>query len=620
MTAYNTSFQTTAVADTGVNSIDSLVDGNKWGGSVGQGVSLSYSFGFSAGSAFWYSSSTTGKYSTLNEPHATNAFALNATQQTAAQGALATWASVANLSFTQVSEAGTNVGDIRLTWTSAGVSGEWGHAYTPEPGSPASGDVWIYYSASSKTTTNPWAVGSYNYQALIHELGHALGLKHPGNYDVTGTAQSGPFLPASQDTRQYSVMSYNDIAKSVFLKATPVGSSYTFTYTTVVPETPMVLDIQAIQYLYGANMSWATGDNVYTFSPTTPFLKTIWDAGGNDTISVSNFSRGCVINLNPGSYSSIMIPTDPIPAGYSGGTVPNYTGENNLGIAYGTLIENAIGGSGNDTLIGNTADNVMTGNGGNDSIDGGSGTDTALYSASRSSYRLTKTTTGYTVADTRGAAGDGTDTLSNIERVKFSDTTVNLAVGDAARSISTTQLNSLIELYTAYLNRAPDADGMAYWIGQLGAGQSLTQIGTAFYSAAVQFASLTGYSANMTNADFVNIVYKNVLGRSSADAAGLAYWTGALASGQETRGSLVTTILNAAHGFKGDATWGYVANLLDNKVAVGKTFAITQGLVYNTDADSISQGMALSAAVTATDTSAALKLVGVTDTSFSLYT
>ena len=618
MTAYNSNFQTTAVADTGVNGIDSLVDGNKWGGAVGQGVSLTYSFGFSAGSAFWYQSPSTGKYTTLNEPNATYAFALSATQQTAAQGALAAWAAVANLSFTQISEASTNVGDIRLTWTSAGSSGEWGHAYTPEPGSPASGDVWIYYSASSKTTTNPWTAGSYNYMSLIHELGHALGLKHPGNYNVSGGLPSGPFLPASQDTRQYSVMSYNDTANPIFLKATPTGSSYTFTYTTVVPETPMVLDIQAIQYMYGANMSYATGDNVYTFSPTTPFLKTIWDAGGNDTISVSNFTRGCVINLNPGSYSSIVIPTDPIPPGFSGGTVPNYTGANNLGIAYGTIIENAVGGSGNDTLIGNSADNVMTGNGGNDSIDGGAGTDTALYSAARSGYRITKTASGYTVSDTRGASGDGTDTLTSIERIKFTDTSVNLAVGDAAKSISTAQLNSLVELYTAYINRAPDADGMLYWINQLKGGQSLTQIGTAFYSAAVQYASLTGYSATMSNTDFVNIVYKNVLGRSSADAAGLAYWTGALASGQETRGSLVTTILNAAHGFKGDATWGYVADLLDNKVAVGKTFAITQGLVYNTDADSISQGMALSAAVTSSDTTAALKLVGVSDTSFSL--
>jgi hypothetical protein len=620
MTAYNSSFQTTAVPGTGLNSIDALVDGNKWGSVIGQGANLTYSFGYSSGSAYWYQSPSTGKYSTLNEPNATYAFALNATQQTAAQGALATWAAVANLSFTQVSDATTNVGDLRLTWTSAGSSGEWGHAYTPEPGSPASGDVWIYYSASSKTTSNPWTVGSYNYQSLIHELGHALGLKHPGNYDVTGSAQSGPFLPSSLDTRQYSVMSYNDISKSIFLKATPTGSSYTFTYTTVVPETPMVLDIQAIQYMYGANMSYATGDNVYTFSPTTPFLKTIWDAGGNDTISVSNFTRGCVINLTQGSYSSIMIPTDPIPSGYSGGTVPNYTGENNLGIAYGAVIENAIGGSGNDTLIGNTTDNQLTGNGGNDSIDGGSGTDTALYGTARSSYHITRTTTGYSVADTRGSAGDGTDTLTNVERIKFSDTSVNLAIGDAARSISTTQLNSLIELYTAYINRAPDADGMVYWINQIKAGQSLTQIGTAFYSAAVQYASLTGYSASMTNADFVNIVYKNVLGRTSADADGLAYWTGALASGKETRGSLVATILNSAHGFKGDATWGYVANLLDNKVAVGKTFAVTQGLVYNTDATSISQGMALSAAVTATDTSAALKLVGVTDTTFSLYT
>lgn len=118
----------------------------------------------------------------------------------------------------------------------------------------------------------------------------------------------------------------------------------------------------------------------------------------------------------------------------------------------------------------------------------------------------------------------------------------------------------------------------------------------------------------MTHADFVNVIYRNVLGRpGGADAEGLAYWTTALSSGAQSRGGLVTTILATAHTFKGDATYGYVADLLDNKAAVANTFAVEKGLSYNTPEASITNGMAIAGAVTATSTAAAITLIGVTD-------
>jgi hypothetical protein len=154
---------------------------------------------------------------------------------------------------------------------------------------------------------------------------------------------------------------------------------------------------------------------------------------------------------------------------------------------------------------------------------------------------------------------------------------------------------------------------MAFWIGQLEAGQSLAQIGDSFYAAALQFPALTGYSQSMSHSDFVTRVYSNVLGRSVPDAEGLAFWSGALANGTQTRSNLVASMLDSAHTFKGDPQYGYVADLLDNKIAVGKLFAITNGLVYNTPEDSISQGMAIAAAVTPSSTAAAVQLMGVTD-------
>jgi hypothetical protein len=274
------------------------------------------------------------------------------------------------------------------------------------------------------------------------------------------------------------------------------------------------------------------------------------------------------------------------------------------------------GDFGNDTISGGAGNDSLTGAAGNDTIDGGAGNDTAAYSGKRADYTITAAAGGSQVVTAKSGT-DGIDTVSNVEHLQFTDMSVNLGVFALSRTIPAASLQTLEELYVGFFNRVPDADGLSYWIGQFAAGQTAAQIGDAFYGAAVQFSSLTGYSASMSNADFVNIVYKNVLGRSDgADADGLAYWSGELASGHATRGSLVVSILASAHSFKGNATLGYVADLLDNKVSVASAFAVQQGLTYNNSNDSITNGMAIAAAVTPTDISAALKLIGVSDGAF----
>ncbi|GGC89797.1 DUF4214 domain-containing protein [Undibacterium terreum] len=234
----------------------------------------------------------------------------------------------------------------------------------------------------------------------------------------------------------------------------------------------------------------------------------------------------------------------------------------------------------------------------------------ATLSGPLGNYTITKSGTDYIVKDNVG--NDGSNTFSNVQSLKFSDVTVSLIIGSKSTTLEPEDLKSLIELYIAFFNRVPDADGLGYWIDQFNAGQSLIQIGNSFYQAAIQFSALTGYSANMSDADFVTVVYKNVLGRSTPDATGLAYWTKSLASGAETRGSLVKSILTSAHTFKGDPTYGYVADLLDNKVTVADKFAVDQGLNYNTPEASITNGMAIAAAVTPTSTSAATKVIDAT--------
>jgi hypothetical protein len=187
---------------------------------------------------------------------------------------------------------------------------------------------------------------------------------------------------------------------------------------------------------------------------------------------------------------------------------------------------------------------------------------------------------------------------------------MNLLVQSKAASAPPNSVTSLVELYVSFFNRIPDADGMSFWLDEIKAGKSIHQIADSFYAAGVNYSELTGFSTKSTNTDFINVIYKNVLGRSGgADSGGLTFWNNELTSGRATKGTLVTDILKSAHTFKGDATWGWVANLLDNKIEVAKKFSIDLGLNFNTPEESIKQGMAIASAITPSDTKTAISLI-----------
>lgn len=271
------------------------------------------------------------------------------------------------------------------------------------------------------------------------------------------------------------------------------------------------------------------------------------------------------------------------------------------------------GTSGNDSLTGTSANDSFVPGSGNDTIGGGGGTDTVTLTGPRTNYSITQTFTGYLVTDTVGATG--TKTVSDITLLQFSDTVANLGIAATARTISAANLNSLIELYVAFFNRVPEASGLKLWIDYFKAGHSLNEIAGLFYDAGVTFSSLTGYSANMTNADFVTVIYANVLGRTASNnppsAAEIKAWADQLLSGEKTHGTLVTAMLAAAHTFANDPTWGWVPSLLDNKVATGVYHAVTAGVDYLSSDAAISHGMNIAAAVTSTSTAAALTLIGL---------
>ncbi len=231
------------------------------------------------------------------------------------------------------------------------------------------------------------------------------------------------------------------------------------------------------------------------------------------------------------------------------------------------------------------------------------------FSGLRANYTIRNALAGFVVTEI--STGKAVVIDAAIINLIFADSTVNLVVAKKAKTIPAKSVQQVEELYVAFFNRVPDANGLAYWIDQVAAGTSINQIAESFYAAALYYSSATGYVATMSNSDFIKIVYMNVLGRTTVDEGGMAYWSKSLADGTQTRGSLVSTILYSAHTYKGDATYGYVADLLDNKLQVADYFAVQQGLNYNTEADSISNGMLIASKVTPLDTNAAKNLIKV---------
>lgn len=179
------------------------------------------------------------------------------------------------------------------------------------------------------------------------------------------------------------------------------------------------------------------------------------------------------------------------------------------------------GGVGDDTLAGGDGDDRLSTGLGNDSMDGGAGLDTATYSGRHADYRVVKTATGYSIADSTGTSG--TDTLINVERLTFTDSKLALDLDGAA--------GQSYRLYQAALARNPDVDGLSYWVKKMDGGETLAQVASGFTNS-TEFKSL--YGANASNDTFVTALYLNVLHRAP-DSEGQAYWRKHLDDGLETR-------------------------------------------------------------------------------------
>ena len=294
---------------------------------------------------------------------------------TAMNAAMASFEAVCNIDFRAVG----NQSSANIVWASVNnydADGALGWAWPP--GEASVGLVAMnyenYYQAEGETGF--LVRGGYDFCSFIHELGHAVGLAHPhddggGSSMFPGVPYNGSDVLGTYGMNQgiWTMMTYNDSWQTGPLGATPIGSTFGF------QAGPMALDIAALQYLYGANMTVRTGADTYNLpggNRIGTFWSCIWDAGGIDTVQGAG-ARSNTIDLRAATLQAA-------PGG--GGFVSYADGvRGGFTIANGVVIENAIGGNYADSIRGNQAANRLTGNAGHDKLWGLGGNDVLIGGA-----------------------------------------------------------------------------------------------------------------------------------------------------------------------------------------------------------------------------------------------
>jgi Ca2+-binding RTX toxin-like protein len=359
---------TSPFAQTGDLIIDAMTTGYRWTLGFDRTIDWSISGGFSG--EFWTNPGIVEQY---------------------ARAMLDTYSYYANVRFNYVGSyttptAAAQAGSEINFYTSASTvlfpsTSIWARAFFPTLSSDigpqgyqgAAGDVVLNINSAANSLTS-YDPGSAGWFVFIHEIGHALGLKHPHDDGGTGRPTLSNLGLEDLDIDWATMMSYKD------------DFNYNLRYYD--PATPMLLDVLALQYLYGPNMNYNTGDTTYTLQANN-FYITLWDAAGADTVTASNSDRGWYIYM-PDDQISTLSParvgyalplaeeaaSDPKSLYWLLGNIENATGSQFSDEIYGSVLNNRIfAQSGNDYIIGWDGNDTLDGGFGNDSVFGGIGDD-----------------------------------------------------------------------------------------------------------------------------------------------------------------------------------------------------------------------------------------------------